>query len=354
MALLEVRDLSTSFHSRNGVVRAVDNVSFDLDRGETLGIVGESGSGKSVTCYSLLRLIPEPPGRIDSGSVVFDGEDLLKLSPNRLRAYRGKRISMIFQDPMTSLNPYLKISTQMIEPLKLHTDLDDKTALNKAIAGLEEVGIADAARRVHSYPHEFSGGMRQRVMIATALITEPDLLIADEPTTALDVTVQAQILDLLQELQRDFGSAIIIITHDLGVVAETADDVMVMYGGRAVEYGTAKEVLTRPQMPYTWGLLSSIPDLGGDTTKRLKPIPGAPPSLLAPPDGCLFHPRCRHSDEVPGDLCFRVLPALEPGRPGSTHLKRCHLPDPDAVYEAEYASGQYVGKTAAPVEDEVG
>jgi oligopeptide transport system ATP-binding protein len=291
MALLEVRDLSTSFHSRNGVVRAVDNVSFDLDRGETLGIVGESGSGKSVTCYSLLRLIPEPPGRIDSGSVVFDGEDLLKLSPNRLRAYRGKRISMIFQDPMTSLNPYLKISTQMIEPLKLHTDLDDKTALNKAIAGLEEVGIADAARRVHSYPHEFSGGMRQRVMIATALITEPDLLIADEPTTALDVTVQAQILDIIKQRQDRLGTAVILVTHDLGVVAGTCDRVNVMYGGRVLESGTAEQVFYEPQHAYTRALQKAIPSLQskGET---LYTIPGLPPDLGKPIPPCAFYPRC--------------------------------------------------------------
>ena len=291
MPLLEVRDLRTSFHSRNGVVRAVDGVSFHLDRGETLGIVGESGSGKSVTCYSLLRLIPEPPGRIESGTVMFDGQDLLKLSPKEMRGIRGKRISMIFQDPMTSLNPYLKISTQMIEPLKLHTDLDHKAALNKAIAALEEVGISDAAKRVHSYPHEFSGGMRQRVMIATALITEPDLLIADEPTTALDVTVQAQILDLIKQRQERLGTAVVLVTHDLGVVAGTCDRVLVMYGGQEVESGTVDQIFYHPLHPYTRALQKAIPSLQ-TKGELLYTIPGLPPDLGKPIHGCAFYPRC--------------------------------------------------------------
>ena len=291
MALLEVRDLTTAFHLRNGIVRAVEGVNLHLDRGETLGIVGESGSGKSVTCYSLLRLIPEPPGRIERGSVLFDGQDLLKLSEKQLRDIRGKRISMIFQDPMTSLNPYLRISTQMIEPLKLHTDLDDKAALNKAIAALEEVGISEAANRVHRYPHEFSGGMRQRVMIATALITEPDLLIADEPTTALDVTIQAQILALIKERQERLGTAVILVTHDLGVVAGTCDRVHVMYAGRVLESGTIEQVFYKPMHPYTRALHKAIPSLQikGDL---LYTIPGMPPDLAKPIEGCAFYPRC--------------------------------------------------------------
>ncbi|HMP57529.1 MAG TPA: ABC transporter ATP-binding protein, partial [Novosphingobium sp.] len=231
MPLLEVDDLTTWFHTREGIVRAVDGVSFDLERGQTLGIVGESGSGKSVTCYSLMRLIPEPPGRIERGTALFDGRDLLQMGPAELRKVRGARISMIFQDPMTSLNPYLRISTQLVEALQTHRQIDRKAALHKAIEALEEVGIPSASSRAHCYPHEFSGGMRQRVMIAMALITEPDLLIADEPTTALDVTVQAQIMDIIKQRQNDLGTAVILVTHDLGVVAGTCDKVLVMYGG---------------------------------------------------------------------------------------------------------------------------
>ncbi|HVL78254.1 MAG TPA: ABC transporter ATP-binding protein [Sphingomicrobium sp.] len=290
MALLEVRDLSTSFYMRGGVVRAVDNVSIELDRGETLGIVGESGSGKSVTCYSILRLIQEP-GRIDGGSVMFDGEDLLKVSRSRIRDIRGKRISMIFQDPMTSLNPFLRVSTQMVEALKLHTDIDHKAALHKSIACLEEVGIADAAKRIHGYPHEFSGGMRQRVMIATALIMEPDLLIADEPTTALDVTIQAQILDLIKRQQEQLGTAVILVTHDLGVVAGTCDRVNVMYAGRVVESGTTDQIFYEAKHPYTQALQKAIPSLHtkGDL---LYTVPGMPPDMAKPIQGCAFYPRC--------------------------------------------------------------
>ena len=291
MALLEVHDLTTSFYLRSGVVHAVDGVNIELDRGETLGIVGESGSGKSVTCYSILRLIPEPPGRIECGTVLFDGQDLLKLSHRQMRAIRGKRISMIFQDPMTSLNPYLRISTQMVEALKLHTDIDDKAALKKAIAALEEVGITEASKRVHGYPHEFSGGMRQRVMIATALITEPDLLIADEPTTALDVTIQAQILDLIKQRQERLGTAVILVTHDLGVVAGTCDKIHVMYAGQVVESGSTDQVFYDPLHPYTQALQKAIPSLQtkGDL---LYTIPGMPPDLSKPIEGCAFYPRC--------------------------------------------------------------
>jgi oligopeptide transport system ATP-binding protein len=297
VALLDVRDLTIAFHARKGVVRAVDRVGFAVERGETLGIVGESGSGKSVTCLSLLRLIPEP-GRIEGGSVVFDGADLLALSPRALRRVRGGRIAMIFQDPMTSLNPYLRISTQMIEPLRLHTDLDGKAALRKAIAALEEVGIADAARRINAYPHQFSGGMRQRVMIAMALITEPDLLIADEPTTALDVTVQAQILELIKQRQARLGTALILVTHDLGVVAGMCDRVNVMYGGRVLESGTVDQVFYSPQHAYTRALHKAIPSLQakGET---LYAIPGMPPDLAGPQSGCAFFPRCPYPKRRP-------------------------------------------------------
>jgi oligopeptide transport system ATP-binding protein len=291
MPLLEVRDLTTAFHLRDGVVRAAEGVDITLDRGETLGIVGESGSGKSVTCYSLLKLIPEPPGRIERGTAMFDGRDLLTLSQAEMRKVRGDRIAMIFQDPMTSLNPYLRISTQLIEAQTVHRDIDRKAALAKAIAALEEVGITDAARRVHRYPHEFSGGMRQRVMIAMALINDPDLLIADEPTTALDVTIQAQILDLIKERQERLGTAVILVTHDLGVVAGTCDKVQVMYAGRVVESGTADQIFYAAKHPYTQALQRSIPSLKAKT-ETLYTIPGTPPNLARPLSGCAFYPRC--------------------------------------------------------------
>ncbi|MCC5806681.1 MAG: ABC transporter ATP-binding protein [Opitutales bacterium] len=278
--LLEVRDLTTYFHTRNGVVRAVDGVSFSLNRGETLGIVGESGSGKSVTCYSMLGLIPMPPGRIEKGSAVFDGAtDLLDCPPKVLQSIRGKRISMIFQDPMTSLNPYLRVSTQIMEPLFLHEKgIGKKEALERAIQSLREVGITEPERRVHFYPHEFSGGMRQRVMIAMAMITHPELLIADEPSTALDVTVQAQILELIKERQRANNSAVILITHDLGVVAGMCDRINVMYAGKIVESGTADDIFKRAAHPYTIALKRSIPSLG-TKGKPLYTIPGMPPDL---------------------------------------------------------------------------
>ncbi|HCE06409.1 MAG TPA: ABC transporter ATP-binding protein [Verrucomicrobiales bacterium] len=261
MAILEVENLKTWFHTRDGVVKAVDGISFDLAPGKILGIVGESGSGKSVTVHSLMGLVPQPPGRIEDGSAHFDGSDLIRCAPRELRAIRGKRIAMIFQDPMTSLNPYLRISEQLIEPLLIHGLAEREQALKKAIAMLEKVGIRDAAERIHSYPHEFSGGMRQRVMIAMALITDPEMLIADEPTTALDVTVQAQILRLLKELQADLGVSVIFITHDLGVIAELADRVVVMYRGHIVEQGDVLSIFDHPQHPYTKGLLACRPRL---------------------------------------------------------------------------------------------
>ncbi len=281
MPLLSVQDLRTYFHTRNGVYRAVDGVSFDLERGETLGIVGESGSGKSVTCYSLLGLIPQPPGRIESGTALFDGVDLLHCPPEQLRAIRGKRIAMIFQDPMTSLNPYLRISEQLIEPLLIHEKLPRPEALARGLAMLEAVGIQDAAKRLHSYPHEFSGGMRQRVMIAMALITRPEILIADEPTTALDVTVQAQILALLKKLQRELGMAVIFVTHDLAVVSDLCDRVQVMYAGRIVESAPTRAIFQSPQHPYTKALQRCIPALQ-EKGRPLFTIPGLPPDLSKP------------------------------------------------------------------------
>ena len=261
MPLLSVKDLRTYFHTRSGIYRAVDGVSFDLERGETLGIVGESGSGKSVTCYSLMGLIPTPPGRIESGTAFFDGVDLLNCSKAQARSIRGKRVSMIFQDPMTSLNPYLRISDQLVEPLLIHENISKADALKRAIEMLDLVGINDAVNRIHYYPHEFSGGMRQRVMIAMALITKPELLIADEPTTALDVTVQAQILELIQAMQREIGMAVIFITHDLGVVSGLCDRVQVMYAGKIVETADTRTLFYEPKHPYTKALQCSIPSM---------------------------------------------------------------------------------------------
>ncbi|MDP0489862.1 MAG: ABC transporter ATP-binding protein [Verrucomicrobiota bacterium JB023] len=290
MPLLDVQNLTTRFHTRDGIVHAVEDVSFSVDRGQTLGIVGESGSGKSVTCYSLLGLIPKPPGKIHSGTANFDGTDLLSASENDLRSLRGKRISMIFQDPMTSLNPYLKIVDQITEPLALHEGIKGKEARERAIQALGEVGIPKPETRIDSYPHEFSGGMRQRVMIAMALITHPELLIADEPTTALDVTVQKQVLELIKKRQQELGSAVIMITHDLAVVSETCDHVAVMYAGRIVETAPAAELFRNPQHSYTRSLLRSIPATH-QKGEKLYTIPGLPPNLTSPPPGCAFQPR---------------------------------------------------------------
>lgn len=307
MALLDVSNLTTRFHTRNGTVHAVEDVSFSLEKGKTLGIVGESGSGKSVTCYSLLGLIPRPPGRIHSGQAVFDGIDLLATNEKELRSIRGKRISMIFQDPMTSLNPYLKIVDQLIEPLALHEGIKGKEARARAISALAEVGIPKPETRVDSYPHEFSGGMRQRVMIAMALITKPELLIADEPTTALDVTVQKQVLNLIKQRQQKLGSAVILITHDLAVVSETCDHVNVMYAGRIVESAPAHLLFANPRHAYTRALLRSIP---GNQTKgqALYTIQGLPPILTDPPSGCSFQPRNTLGD--PKLCCTDTPPPL--------------------------------------------
>ncbi len=313
MALLTVTDLRTHFHTRNGIVRAADGVSFSLERGETLGIVGESGSGKTVTGYSLMGLLPTPPARIEGGTALFAGTDLLHCTPREARALRGKRISMIFQDPMTSLNPYLRISEQLIEPLLIHEEISRRDALADALAMLESVGIPDAQKRLRLYPHEFSGGMRQRVMIAMALITKPELLIADEPTTALDVTVQAQILDLIKKMQRELGMAVIFITHDLGVVSGLCDRVQVMYAGRIVETADTRALFHSPRHPYTRALQRSIPSLQPKGTE-LYTIPGLPPDLSKPIAGCAFAPRCEHATA----RCTATDPALADVAPGHT------------------------------------
>jgi oligopeptide transport system ATP-binding protein len=293
---LEVRDLRTQFFTRDGTVRAVDGVSFDVRRGEALGLVGESGCGKSITSMSLMRLIPQPPGKIVSGEVILyeDGHrrDLLQLDEEEMRHVRGRVISMIFQDPMTSLNPVLTIGYQLTEPLKIHFNMSDEQARKRAIELLMQVGIPAAAERLDEYPHQFSGGMRQRVMVAMALTCDPKMLIADEPTTALDVTVQAQLLDLIKVLNRETGTAVLIITHDLGVVADLCDRVMVMYAGQIIESGTGDEIFDSPQHPYTKGLMQSVPRLGPTVRDRLEPIEGMPPDLIAPPGGCRFRPRC--------------------------------------------------------------
>jgi peptide/nickel transport system ATP-binding protein len=332
--VLEVRDLRVHFPTSDGVVKAVDGLDFTLARGKTLGIVGESGSGKSVSSSAILGL-HDPQRTKISGSILLNGVDLLTLSEEQMRKRRGREVSMIFQDPLSSMHPYYTVGNQIMEAYRVHNNVSKKQARQRAIEMLARVGIPQPDRRIDDYPHQFSGGMRQRAMIAMGLINDPGLLIADEPTTALDVTVQAQILDLLQDLQREFDSAVIIITHDLGVVAEMADDVLVMYAGRGVEYGPCKEILTHPEMPYTWGLLSSVPDVQGDTAVKLVPIPGNPPSLLSPPPGCKFHPRCQHQDKVPGDLCRTEEPLLVAGPRGPGHTKRCHIANPEDIYAKE-------------------
>jgi peptide/nickel transport system ATP-binding protein len=319
MALLEVRDLKTHFRTDDGIVKAVDGVNFSIEKGATLGIVGESGSGKSVTCLTIMGLNPKR-NTISSGEAIFKGENLLTMSSNRLRDIRGNDIAMIFQDPMTSLNPVHRIGAQLVEAIQLHRDVTKKQARARALELLKAVGIPRAERRIDDYPHQFSGGMRQRVMIAMALVNDPDLLIADEPTTALDVTTQAQILTLMTDLQKDFGSAIIMITHDLGVIAEIADDVVVMYAAKIAEHAPVGALFKRPHHPYTWGLLGSLPRLDADVD-RLVQIRGQPPSLLHPPRGCRFHPRCPY---VMG-VCKEVEPELLPAGDERDHVQACHL-----------------------------
>jgi peptide/nickel transport system ATP-binding protein len=327
MALLEVENLQVHFRTPDGVNRAVDGVSFHVEEGETLAIVGESGCGKSVTAMSMLRLIPQPPGRI-AGAIRFEGRDLLALDDRAMRGIRGNDISMIFQEPMTSLNPVLSIGRQLGETLRLHQGLDHKAAQARAVAMLNLVGISEPGRRLGEYPHQMSGGMRQRVMIAMALACNPKVLIADEPTTALDVTIQAQILDLMAELKRRIGAAIILITHDLGVVAEVAERVMVMYAGRKVEEAPVDALFRVPRHPYTQGLLGAVPKLGSSLTgseTSLAEIPGTVPSLKRRILGCVFAGRCPRATE----LCRQLAPALEPRAPG--HLVACHHAAAEAV-----------------------
>jgi oligopeptide transport system ATP-binding protein len=314
MSLLTVTDLRTYFHTRNGVYRAVDGVSFSVARGETLGIVGESGSGKSVTCYSIMGLLPQPPGRIESGTAMFDGVDLLHCSKEQSNRIRGKRVAMIFQDPMTSLNPYLRVADQLIEPLLIHENMSKADAMRRGLEALELVGINDPAKRMNLYPHEFSGGMRQRVMIAMALITRPELLIADEPTTALDVTVQAQILELIKKMQREMGMAVVFITHDLGVVSGLCDRVQVMYAGRIVETADTRTLFYKPRHPYTRALQRSIPSLQKKGSE-LYTIRGLPPDLSKPLPGCPFAPRCEFALEK----CVTTPVNLVEVAPGHAH-----------------------------------
>ncbi|MEJ7819910.1 MAG: ABC transporter ATP-binding protein [Rubrobacteraceae bacterium] len=320
VAMLEVNNLKTHFRTQDGVVKSVDGVSFSLEAGETLGIVGESGSGKSVTALSIMQLNPKPPVEYPEGEILFEGEDLLKTSDKKMQKIRGNDIAMIFQDPMTSLNPVFTVGNQISEAIRIHQGGSKSEARQKAIQALKDVGIANPEQRVREYPHQFSGGMRQRAMIAMGLACNPKVLIADEPTTALDVTIQAQILELMVDLQEKYGTAIVMITHDLGVVAQLADKVMVMYAGRAVEQGTTEEVFYDPLMPYSWSLLRSLPRLDTAGEVRLLPIKGQPPSLIHLPEGCNFSARCPFVK----DECHDTDPALEEKKPG--HSAACILP----------------------------
>ena len=320
-AFLEVRDLRVHFPTEDGLVKSVDGLSFSLARGETLGIVGESGSGKSVTSQAILGLHKGTRARV-TGQVWLDGVELVGADAETVRKLRGNKMAMIFQDPLSALHPFFSIGDQIVEAYRIYHDVPKKVARTRTIEMLDRVGIPNAAARVDDYPHQFSGGMRQRAMIAMALVNDPSLLIADEPTTALDVTVQAQIIELMVDLQKEFGSAIMIITHDLGVVAEIAKDVLVMYAGRGVEYGAANDVFYTPEHPYTWGLLSSVTRLDRVREDRLRPIPGTPPSLLNVPSGCPFHPRCTYKSRN-GDRCYTERPELMPSTPG--HLVACHM-----------------------------
>jgi peptide/nickel transport system ATP-binding protein len=319
---LKVEELRVQFPTEDGIVGAVDGVSFSVSKNKTLAIVGESGSGKSVTSQAIMGLINRKTAKV-TGEINFDGEELLSARPEQVRSLRGKRMAMIFQDPLSSLHPFYSIGKQLIEAINVHQHVSKADALKQARDMLDRVGIPNPDRRLKDYPHNLSGGMRQRVMIAMALLNSPELLIADEPTTALDVTVQAQIIDLLRDLQREFGTAIILITHDLGVVADMADDVVVMYGGRVVERGGIDDIYYRPEMPYTWGLLGSVPRMDAGRSSRLQPIPGQPPSLIRLPKGCVFRPRCAYHELVPGNRCDTDRPDLLPVTPD--HAVRCHL-----------------------------
>jgi peptide/nickel transport system ATP-binding protein len=317
-SLLEIRDLHVHFRTRDGVVRAVEGARLSIERGRTMGIVGESGSGKSVTALTMMGLTRFPNATI-SGEIEFDGTDLVKLPDSQMRRMRGRRIAMIFQDPLSSLHPLYKVGWQIVEAIQTHEDVSKKVARKRAIEALREVGIPNPEKRIDSYPHELSGGMRQRVMIAMALVLKPDVLIADEPTTALDVTVQAQILDLIRRLKDEYQTAIVMITHDLGVIAEIADEVAVMYAGRVMERTSRETLFTVPELPYTWGLMRSIPRLDAPRPGRLDSISGLPPSLINLPSGCPFHPRCPHVM----DVCLKTDPELKESERG--HLVACHL-----------------------------
>jgi peptide/nickel transport system ATP-binding protein len=320
-SFLDVRDLRVHFPTDDGLVKSVDGVSFQVERGQTLGIVGESGSGKSVTSLAMMGLHNRKSARM-SGEIRLDGEELVTASAERVRQLRGRKMAMIFQDPLSAMNPFYTVGDQIIEAYRIHHDVGKQVARKHAVDLLGRVGIPHPQSRVDDYPHQFSGGMRQRAMIAMALSCDPELLIADEPTTALDVTVQAEILDLIQDLKQDFNSAVVVITHDLGVVAEIADTVLVMYAGRVAEYGRVEAVFSQPQHPYTWGLLGSIPRLEGNRADRLLPITGTPPSLINVPAGCPFHPRCRYADLTEGASRTDVPELRELG---GEHRVACHL-----------------------------
>ncbi len=328
--ILEIKDLRVHFPTDDGLVKAVDGVSLTIAPGETLGVVGESGSGKSVSFLTVMGLVTKKEARI-SGQVIFQGQDLLKLPLDELRHVRGEKIAMIFQDPLTALNPVHRVGNQIAEVFQVHRGMSRKEGVREAVNLLGMVGIPKPEERVKQYPHEFSGGMRQRAMIAMALALNPDLLIADEPTTALDVTVQAQILDLIDRLQSEFKAAVVLITHDLGVVAEHCDDIMVMYAGRPVEYGDRFDIYDHAHHPYAWGLLQSISRIDQDRTERLRPIKGAPPSLINVPPGCPFHPRCPYVM----DVCRREVPQLIPAN--GHHASACHLPlsEKERIFDEE-------------------
>ena len=347
-ALLEVQDLRVHFRTQDGLVKAVDGVSYSLERGRTLGIVGESGSGKSVTSLAIMGLHHGSSAQI-TGHIRLDGEELVGAPPARVRELRGDKMAMIFQDPLSSLHPYFPVGAQIVEAYRVHNpDATKKQARQRAIDMLGRVGIPEPSVRVDDYAHQFSGGMRQRVMIAMALCNDPGLLIADEPTTALDVTVQAQILDLISDLQAEFGSAVVIITHDLGVVAELSDDILVMYAGRVIEYGSAASIFARPGHPYTWGLLASMPRLDRDRSTRLVPIPGTPPSLIRVPSGCPFHPRCRYS-QLNGGRSETEVPELHETEE-TGHLVACHLTAAERTKQwGLLSAGQVPGDVKEPV-----
>ncbi len=324
MTLLSVKDLVVHFPTDDGLVKAVDGVSFSVEKGKTLGIVGESGSGKTVTSLAIMGLHKGSRAQV-SGSIVIDGEEVNNKSEAQMRDLRGNKVAMIFQDALASLHPYYKVGDQIAEAYLVHHNVSKKEARQRAVEMLQRVGIPNPEKRALDYPHQFSGGMRQRAMIAMALSCNPSLIIADEPTTALDVTIQAQILELLKDLQREYGMSIILITHDLGVVSQTADDIVIMYAGKVIEQGSVDEVLHRPHHPYTWGLLKSVPQLTSDPDVRLEAIPGTPPSLINPPSGCAFHPRCPLAKTIM-EKCSRTVPPLLAESTSLHHISACHIP----------------------------